>query len=108
MRRLITILTNVRLRSTDRRAGIFTTLLLTGVLFGALQAQALCQTEEVYLGSFSSGYVNVTSYLQTDQYGNVWVVGYDGEPSFEIVIEASQGQVLDPYGNQIGICFSEV
>lgn len=104
MRALKSVLNNVRSRGAGRRTGIFTTLLLMGVLFGALQAQGACQTLDVYLGSFGTGYVNVTSYLQTDQYGNVWVVGYNNEASFIIDPVPSDGQVLDPYGRPIGIC----
>ena len=48
--------------------------------------------------------VNVNSYMHVDQSGDTWVVGFDDEPEFEIVLEPSDGQVLDPYGNQIGYC----
>lgn len=93
-------------RSGRSKAGILATLLFTGVLLGVVQGRSLCDVPPdtiVLLGSSSTGYVNVTPYLVTDQYGVTWVVGYNGEASFAITINAANGQVLDPNGRQIGI-----
>jgi hypothetical protein len=103
MQTLKSLLSIARNRNARIRAGAFTALLLAGLLFGAHRARADRMNEEVFL-YVSEGYVDVTSYLQVDQYGNTWVVGFDNEASFEIVIASNEGQVLDPYGNQIGFC----
>ena len=97
--------------STRARSGIFTSALLAAVLFCGVQSRATCSTitgEEVLLGSALTGYVDVTSYLQVYAYGNVWVVGYDSLPNFEITVDAAGGHVADPTtGIIIGICYAQ-
>lgn len=86
--------------------GVASVLLVAGT--AALAKPSTPNSLEVYLGSSSTGYTDVTSYLQTDQYGEVWVVGYDNEPTFEIYLNSDTGQVTDPFNNLIGYCVSRL
>ncbi len=90
-------------RSAWRHAILLALLLTAGIPFASVKARGEHAQFAVYLGSAGTGYVNVTAYIVEDQYGNVWVDGYDNEPDFEIVLSVNDGQVLDPYGNQKGI-----
>ena len=89
-------------RTIRRRTGILASLICGCTLLFAVPCRALPLTE-VYLGSPSTGYVDVTAYVFTDSYGLTWVEGYNGQGNFQIVIDSSGGGVYDPNGKQIGI-----
>jgi hypothetical protein len=107
MNRVTTLITNMRSRLSRNRAGVLATLLLAGLLMVSAPGKAMSYGEEIYLGSASTGYVDVTSYVLYQYDGTTWVAGYNNEPTFQIVVDAVDGTVYDPFNNPIGICTAD-
>lgn len=81
-------------------------LLIAATLLLLVQSRskAAVAGAEIYLGSAQTGYTDVTAYIAVDSDGNDWVVGWHGLAPFEIVVDLSDGHVIDPTGKVIGVC----
>ncbi len=87
------------------RFGFVRSLALTALSIGALLVggakAGLCNTEYYLFGSGGS-LVDITAYVVEYSDGSLWVVDYNGNPTFEITVDAA-GDVLDRTGNKRGV-----
>lgn len=71
------------------------------VLFCGIKARSQGQ-DQIYLYTTGGGYANVTTDIMYEYGGETWVVGYDDEMPFQIVIDYVHGEVYDTEEDLIG------